>query len=675
MALFNVSKGRSVISKIPEKLRAFIVGPDDDELISRVKSYSNFASYSADIWGDSTAMQTLGLLREVPAMLRDPVIQSCLALLMETSFQMNDKNQVMWPISPYDVIVKELEAFHEEVGMQQQAITLGYNELLWGNLPFKHHFDSEYRFVNFTPIADFTRVIPIIISGKTLGFLVEGKFCYPFEFSYAQLEYYKNLGGIYKNNFVQFAGSMGGEDIFGQDFQNEFIVAPSYLSAAAKPWRNINIIEDALLLNRMDQSNYYRIFSVNVGGSVHSKSAIRTLNYYRNLFKKVRRVSYGAGGMASAGAGQEFEIVLPKTERQGLEVTNVGGEVDVKSIKDLDTQYNKLFAALRVQPSQIGFGEENTNAIGDSSGKSYDRRFARTCKMLVYSVQKVIKNFDYLYLRSRGYDVKMDDWKYGSVSLSVLEDQDRADSLTTAINNLKELSTVLNSMQLQGYNKNYLVESVLGTALSATGVNVEEMLKVPEGEDQPQQGGGGEAQLPMLASLQQYRTDYLSNMLDVMDNVNVVSKEFITSARMALVESAEVKLIASSKLGGVSIPLASLDDGNSYMFPEDTPIDLSGSVCYMKGGKEQIIEDLERVKSDDSVEMATLDFNSAILIPSDLKVSLSDFNLAGIRALSRGYINSRGELILVDASDVATYFSMKKSGLFSCLVSRLYRVP
>ena len=671
MALFNLPVNRNNMSRLGDKLRKFIIGPDDDELISRVKSYTNYASYSTDIWGDSNSMQTLGLLREVPAMLRDPVIQSALGVLMETAFQMSDDNEVMWVVSPYDSIKEELERFHEQVNMQQQVVTMGYNLLLWGNLPYKHFFDSEGRFVNFTPIPDFTRVIPIIISGKTLGFLVGGQFCFPYEYTYSQLEYYKNLGGIYKSNFVQFSGSMGGEDIFGQDFQNEFIVAPSYLSTAAKPWKNINIIEDALLLNRMDQSNYYRVFSVLVGGSVHSKSAIRTLNYYRNLFKKVRRVSYGSGGMASSGVGQEFEIVIPKTDKQGLEVTSVGGDVEVRALKDLDAQYNKLFAALKIQPSQIGFGEEQTNAIGDTNGNSYDRRLARTCKMLVYSVQKAVKNFDYLYLRSRGFDVKMDDWKYGTVSLSVLEDQDRAETLKTAIENLKAIGEVFSSLQQQEFNKNYLIESVLGAALSATGVDVKEVLKVPEGQEQGQDQG--QKQLPMLASLQ-YKQDYLTVMLDVMENTDIVSKEFISTARRSLIDNPKVNLIASSK-GKNIVSIAALDDGNSYMLPEDTLVDLSGAVGYMKGEATQIINDLEKVESKDVEDMAALDFNSTILVPSDMKLSLADFNNAGIRALGKGYINSRGEIILVDKNDVATYLYMKRSGLFSCLVSQLFRVP
>jgi hypothetical protein len=676
---FNLTKNRI---SLPERLRKFVQGPSDDELVQKVKDYTNYASYSTNIWGDSNNLQTLSQLREVPAMLKDPIIDSAISFIMETAFQMNDEQEVLWVVSPHETIKKKLDEFHESVNMQQVAITMGYNALLWGNLPFRHFFNKTGQFVNFTPIPDFTAVTPIVVSGKTLGFIVNGEFCYPYEFTYMQLEYLKNLGGIFKNNFVQISGSLNSgnnlEGVLEADFQNEFVIAPSYLSTAARPWKNINIIEDALLLNRMDQSNYYRIFSVSVGGSVTSKSAIHTLNFYRNLFKKVRKVSYDASGMASSGATQEFEVIVPKTQNQSLEVTNIGGEVDVKAIKDLETQYNKLFAALKVQPSQIGFGEEQSNAIGETSGQSYDRRLARTCKSLIYSVQRAVRNFDYLYLRTRGYDVSFKDWKYGTVSLSSLEDQTRGETLAKAVENLKAITEVLSSMQLEAYNKNYLVEAVLGQPLSATGIDVQEVLKVPAGEgeeDKLLEAGdplaGGEDQ--MLVASKKFRTSAMSEMLDVMQNAKIMTDDFIVSARESLAGADSRKLI-SSAVQRQSVVNFSIMDDLGFLLPKDTPVDLSGSVFFINENADVLASHFDRAHKRVE-EMATLDFNGQILVPSSVAMTVGDFNNAGVRALSKAYINSRGEVILVDKGDIATFLTMRKSGLFSCLVSKLIEVP
>lgn len=293
---------------------------------------------------------------------------------------------------------------------------------------------------------------------------------------------------------------------------------------------------------------------------------------------------------------------------------------------------------------------------------------------MVYAVQQVIKNFDYLYLRSRGYDVKMDDWKYGTVSLSVLEDQERADTLAKAVENLENVAKVFKSVGIEEYNKNYMVESILSGPLSATGIDVKEMLKVPEG----QEGGGMEGEglepkgdMPAMASIG-FKQAYLTNMLDTMENTKLASTKFITAARQSI--AGEKKVITSGTVTQSAVSYSVLDDGDTLMFKEDTPVDLTGQVFFMDGTAERIASDFTQAARS-SQEMATLDFGQTVLIPSDMKFTVGDFNSAGVRALTRGYINSRGELALVDKADVVSYLHMKKSGGFTCLVSRLYEVP
>jgi hypothetical protein len=111
------------------------------------------------------------------------------------------------------------------------------------------------------------------------------------------------------------------------------------------------------------------------------------------------------------------------------------------------------------------------------------------------------------------------------------------------------------------------------------------------------------------------------------------------------------------------------------MLQDDTLVDLTGAAFFMQAKGEAILSDFAKVQSEDVGNLVTLDFGQTLLIPSDVALTVGDFNTAGIRALSRGYINSRGELLLVDKADIASYLYMKKSGLYSCLVSKLYQVP
>ena len=217
----------------------------------------------------------------------------------------------------------------------------------------------------------------------------------------------------------------------------------------------------------------------------------------------------------------------------------------------------------------------------------------------------------------------------------------------------------------------------MGGPLSATGIDVQEILKVPEVKDDQKEAeepeAGGEKGMPMLASVS-FKQYYLTGMLDTMENTKLATPAFITAARKTLNVGPERKVITSGVVSQSAVSFDAMDEGGIYMVSEDTPVDLTGQVFFMKGGIEQITSDFNKV-SKKSQDMVTLDFNQSLLIPSDMEFTVRDFSTAGVRALGRGYINSRGELALVDKADVVSYLHMKKSGGFSCLVSKLYEVP
>jgi hypothetical protein len=258
----------------------------------------------------------------------------------------------------------------------------------------------------------------------------------------------------------------------------------------------------------------------------------------------------------------------------------------------------------------------------------------------------------------------------------VLEDRDRADVLSKAVENLKSITEVFSTMGFDDYNKEYLVQSVLGTPLSATGIDVQEIFKVPENNaaDVSALPGGLEGPDQQLLASFDFRKQYLNGVFDVMENAEIMSHEFVVAARAAIEGSSDRKLISSAVQSKGVVPYTALDD-MAYIMPEDTPVDVTGVVFYMDGSAEQISSDFDKVGRKNVSELVTLDFGQTVLIPSDVRLTLRDFNLSGVRALNKAYINSRGELILTDKPDIAAYLSMKRSGLFSCLVSRLIEVP
>ncbi len=408
--------------------------------------------------------------RDLPDMLQDPIISSCLAIIMETAFQVTDDQEVFRVNSNFTSIKDELDKFHQDVNMSSYVLSIAYTLLVWGNLPIRLYYNEAGELYRFTFINNIKSVVPIIVSNKCLGYFYENEYFEPHHFVFAQLQYYKDL--VSNSTTQPYSLSMSnGHSIF-----NEFVLSSSYLIGAYKAWTTVNTIEDALLLQRIDQQNYMRIIGVKVGGEVTSKNAIKLMSFYRQILAKARRVPGTNNSISGGKLGSAFEVIIPLSDSQDLEVKDIGGQVEVKALKDLEIAYKRLFASLRTNPSHIGFSENVPSSLGESPSTRWDERFARTTKTLVYAVSRVIKEIDYFYLRSRGYEVNKDDWSYLFQSGSTIEEDEKLKNQKSQLESLKGVVDFLDTANVK-YDKSYLLDTLLRNVLKNYPIDIDYLFR------------------------------------------------------------------------------------------------------------------------------------------------------------------------------------------------------
>lgn len=623
---------------LPDKVKNFLVPKEDKDLIELVveNDGTSLAQYNLSSATEYQSRSVLASLKDVPSMLTDPVCSAALNCVMQTAFQTDDKNNVFHIVTASKSIESELDKFHKDIDAQKLILTIAYNILAWGQLPLQHRYNKDGVLERVIPIPDFTSVTPIVISGKTIGFMKDNEFHPSYEYTYAQTAYYKNLGGNLSNSFITLATKNTDEE----EFRNEFCYANSYLGTASKAWRNIQIIEDALLLNRMDQSNYYRLICVNVGGQVYSKSAIQVLNFYRNLFKKVRRVSYDSSGMSSKGNGQEFEVVIPQSTNQSVDIKNVGGEVDVKALADLDKQYQRLFAALQIQPSQIGFSDDVASSLGDSAELIKDRRFAKVCKTISFSAFDALRNIDTLHLRSLGYNVDGSEWSYGTVSSTIQEDQEKGETLKTAIENIGAIAEKLNAIQAE-YDKNYLIKNVLGGALSSYGIDVEQLLSkddVAETDEGP------------TAITTSFKQQILQNDAHVMALSGIFDEKTSKAIMSAFTDEKKMSNLTWAEKFS---PMTLKQLCSSVAVRNETPLDLKDMINTLDETDEDISQKFKKGKVSCG---QGVDFRFPLFCSKGLELNAGDIDV-GVRSIKNLYIDSNGNHFINNKADLASYIS------------------
>jgi len=467
--------------KFFERARNFILkdGTFDNE--KALKEYEKFGSM-VDVSRSKFQADAQLQFRDIPMMLQDPIIAACLASMMETAFQPTHDQQLITVNSRYPKLADVLNTWHKETGMDDFALLVANNVGLYGNLPIKMYYNKQMQLDRFVPIADFLSVVPIIVSNRVIGYYVDGEYCDFHEYVYAQYLHYRDLGGTRNPMFK--LSQRPGDNENPVDMQNEFVLAPSYLSPAVRPWRNIRLIEDVLILQRMDQSNFLRIVGVNVGDNITSKNAMRLLNFYRAIFKKARRVPFDQYGMASSGFGNEFEVVIPTSAKQSLDIKDLGGQVDVKSLVDLDLQYQRLFTSLRTSPSIVGFTEDTPSSLGEGPTTVWNNNHARTAKVFQFSTLKAIKQIDLLYLRSRGYDVSLEDWQITVSAASTSEEESKRKSITAGLEVFDKAITSLNGTGIE-YNKEYLVKELLQQAFATSPLDMSQLFDVEDKKNIP----------------------------------------------------------------------------------------------------------------------------------------------------------------------------------------------
>lgn len=175
----------------------------------------------------------------------------------------------------------------------------------------------------------------------------------------------------------------------------------SFLKNARVAWQVLSALEDILLLTRMTRSILYRIFSVEVANK-GNKETMNILNSLKNKIKmdesvNVREKIYNSS-LAQVPLGDS--IFIPTRNGIGaIKVDTIGGDFNLRDAIDLDYFKDKLFAALKIPRSFLGFEDDMPGSLGNTSLVRMDIRYARTVRGLQNILSSGIKDLLNIYLK------------------------------------------------------------------------------------------------------------------------------------------------------------------------------------------------------------------------------------------------------------------------------------
>lgn len=244
----------------------------------------------------------------------------------------------------------------------------------------------------------------------------------------------------------------------------------SLLYNVYKTWRELSLLENSLLLNRVTKSSIVRIIQVEVG-DMPKDSVGPHLMGIKNMIEQKASISTGKSLSEYTSPGPvENNIYVPSHEGVGAITTSeIGGNPDVKSIVDLDYYQNKLFGALRVPKQFFALTDDGAGFNGGSSLSVISSRYAKMIKRIQNTMCQCLTDAINLFLMDRGLVTYINNFNIRMLPPTTQEEIDRRDNISAKIQLANDTMTMLTDID-NPVIKFKIMKSLLSNILTNTEV-------------------------------------------------------------------------------------------------------------------------------------------------------------------------------------------------------------
>lgn len=222
----------------------------------------------------------------------------------------------------------------------------------------------------------------------------------------------------------------------------------SLLSNVYKTWRELQLLEASVLLNRVTKSSIVRLINVEVG-DMPKENVAKTLMGIKQMIEQKAAINKGSGMSEYTNPGPiENNVYVPTHDGVGaISTTQIGGDVDVKSLADLEWYLNKLYGSLQVPKN---FFSQNDDAAGFNGGQSLtiiSSRYAKTVKHVQNILTQLLKDIFNLILLDKGLDSYINNFEVHIQPPVTQEDIDRMDNQSTKVQLSRDIMDMLSDIE------------------------------------------------------------------------------------------------------------------------------------------------------------------------------------------------------------------------------------
>lgn len=500
--------------------------------------------------------------RLIDTMSDDPILASYLKTVAEDSVETNDAGQVVWCESDDPNCAKYVTYLLDSLNVDKNAYRWIYSLYKYGDVYLKLYRESDYNYdgifgeqrqaereslnesadrlkesvkINLHDVSDhyvhYVDMIPnpgemfeLTRFGKTMGYVRAP----------AGMTMTKS-NGLYGTSTMAYKMKRGDVDVYGatefvhgclEDNSSRtpeevdiFTDQTSYdsddsakaytyqvkrgqseLASVFKIWRQLSLLENSALLNRITKSSIIRTIQVNVG-DMPKEQVQAHLNAVKSLMEQKTALDTGESMTEYNNPGPiENNIYIPvRSDGIGsISSAQIGGDFDPKQLTDISYFQDKLFGALGIPKAFFGVTDDGAGFNGGTSLSIQSSRYGKSVKRVQNTFCQMITDLINLLLIDKGLTSYINRFTIRMQAPVTREELDRRDDKKNRIGVVQDVMNQLGDVP-NPVIKMKILKSLLASSINDVGVidllqtQIDEMEKAEaEGraEEPPAEEGG-----------------------------------------------------------------------------------------------------------------------------------------------------------------------------------------
>jgi hypothetical protein len=229
----------------------------------------------------------------------------------------------------------------------------------------------------------------------------------------------------------------------------------SYLEPARKVFKQLMLMEDAMLIHRIMRAPEKRVFYINVG-AIPPEQVEQFMSETVSKMKKTPYIDEQTGDYNLKFNVQNMteDFYVPVRGNDSATKIDTTKGLDYDGTQDIEYLKNKMMAALKIPKPYLGYEE---GVEGKSTLASMDVRFARTVERVQRIIESELTKIALVHLYSQGFkDEQLVDFSLELTTPSIVYEQEKTELYSTKIDAAQKM------LESKVMSKDWVYENLFG---------------------------------------------------------------------------------------------------------------------------------------------------------------------------------------------------------------------